>query len=196
MIFAVIVFAFSLTSADAHRHRHSYHHIYIGDRGSSAITGQPTDDLISGKGPPENTIPRHTFRTATEVLPAGWWQQAPDPNWTGQRYLSPDSAAWFAVYETPVEQESIAAHMKTIVFVDGEVITYLRGERNWVAVSGVKGDRIFYRKAVLACGGKSWHHVALEYPAAEQRHMEKVVVRAAAATDGNECEAPLWSSRQ
>jgi hypothetical protein len=40
----------------------------------------------------------------------------------------------------------------------------LRRETDWLAVSGFKGDRIFYRKAVIACGGTVWHHIEFEYP--------------------------------
>jgi hypothetical protein len=36
-------------------------------------------------------------------------------------------------------------------------------ESDWLAVSGIKGNKIFYRKAVIACGGKVWHHIAFEY---------------------------------
>ena len=58
--------------------------------------------------------------------------------------------------------------MKNVAFADGEQITHLRGERTWIEVSGFKGDRIFYRKSLLACGGTSWHEVALEHPAEAQ----------------------------
>jgi serine/threonine-protein kinase len=78
--------------------------------------------------------------------------------------------------------------MKTIAFGDGEAVTYLRGERNWIAVSGVKGDRIFYRKAILACAGKSWHHIAFEYPVVLKREMDAFVVGAANIVDRTENE--------
>jgi hypothetical protein len=45
--------------------------------------------------------------------------------------------------------------MKAVAFADGEQITHLRGERSWIEVSGFKGDRIFYRKAIVVCGGNS-----------------------------------------
>ena len=62
--------------------------------------------------------------------------------------------------------EPITSHMQSVAFAEGGTVTYLRGERDWIVVSGTKGDRIFYRKAVIACGGKVWHHVAFEYPVA------------------------------
>ena len=62
-------------------------------------------------------------------------------------------------------------------------MTYLQGERDWIAVSGTKDDRIFYRKAVIACGGKVWHHIAFEFPAERKQAMDPFVIRAAAIID-------------
>ena len=69
--------------------------------------------------------------------------------------------------------------MQSVAFAEGETLTYLRGERDWIAVSGSKGDRIFYRKAIITCGGKAWHHIAFEYPIALKREMDPYVTRAA-----------------
>jgi hypothetical protein len=54
--------------------------------------------------------------------------------------------------------------MNTVASLEGEQITHLRGEENWIEVSGFKADRSFYRTAVLACRGRAWHEVAFEYP--------------------------------
>ena len=70
--------------------------------------------------------------------------------------MSPDGSSWFAAYSSPVADEPVAAHMDTVVTQQGEGVTYLRRERDWLAVSGLKGGRIFYRKAVIACGGNMW----------------------------------------
>ena len=43
------------------------------------------------------------------------------------------------------------------------------------------GDRIFYRKAMLACGGQVWHHLAFEYPAIQKRAFDLFVTRASYA---------------
>ena len=40
-------------------------------------------------------------------------------------------------------QEPIAKHMNAIAFVDGERITHLHGEENWIEVSGFKAERSF-----------------------------------------------------
>jgi hypothetical protein len=101
---------------------------------------------------------------AAAVVPADWRELPPDEGWLGTRFVSPDGSAWLAVYSAP-PSDSIEAHMDATARVDGETVSLLVRRPGWLVVSGRKGDRIFYRKAMLACRGAVWHHVALEYPA-------------------------------
>jgi hypothetical protein len=101
--------------------------------------------------------------------------------------VSPDRSSWFAAYSSPVASEPVAAHMNRITSQDGEAITYFRREPDWLAVSGLKGNRIFYRKAVIACGGKIWQ--AFEYPAVRKRQMDPFVVRASRSIDHAEYDS-------
>ena len=73
----------------------------------------------------------------------------------------------------------------------------LRGERTWVVVSGFKDSRIFYRKAILACAGKAWHHIAFEYPAELKTRMDVFVLAAAQALDNtqSDCEQSVSANR-
>jgi hypothetical protein len=64
---------------------------------------------------------------------------------------SPDGSASFDFYTTAVTDQPITEHMKSFAFGEGDEITSLAGERAWIAASGFKGDRLFYRKAALAC---------------------------------------------
>ena len=130
---------------------------------------------------------------AAEFVPPGWTLQAPDPKWTGKRFVSPDGRAWFAAYSTEVAQEPVPAHMRAIAFLDGETPTFIRGESDRIAVAGTKGDRMFYRKAVIACGGRTWHHIAFEYPIDMTRYVDPMLRRASMAVDASEndgCDAP------
>jgi serine/threonine-protein kinase len=119
------------------------------------------------------------------LVPSDWQLQPPDPRWNGRRFISPDGKAWVAFYASPADHEPIAAHLKSVAFVDGEEITYLRGERDWIAISGVKGERVFYRKAVLACGGTKWHHAAFEYTADIKSSMDQIVSRSSRALESS-----------
>ena len=128
----------------------------------------------------------HTnYHGVASVVPTDWTLQPPEPNWHGRRYISPESDAWLALYKTPADA-SVAAHMKSVAFVEGEEITYLRREKDWIVVSGYKDDRIFYRKAMLACGNQSWHHVAFEYPAFKKRAFDRLVTRTSRALELHE----------
>src|ERR1043166_4772522 len=74
------------------------------------------------------------------------------------RYFSPGGDAWLAFYATNAGNDA-QARFKAVAFGDGEEVTYLRGERDRLTVSGLKDDKIFYRKVMLACGGTPWRHV-------------------------------------
>ncbi len=109
-----------------------------------------------------------------DLVPPGWTRLPDDANQPGPRYASPDGRGVMLGYASSADRP-IQAEMDAIAFRDGERITYQRRARSWIAVSGYRGDRIFYRKSNLACGGKRWHHVALEYPATDKRKMDRIV---------------------
>ena len=86
--------------------------------------------------------------------------------------------------------------MNAIAFVEGEQITRLRSEEDWIEVAGFKADHSFYRKAVLACAGRVWHEVVFEYPTQSQEEITKFVSRVAKAVQNSEdqgCEASEFS---
>jgi serine/threonine-protein kinase len=114
-------------------------------------------------------------------VPGNWQLLPPDANWHSYRFVSPTGEAWLALYAKPADDHSISAHMRWVRSVKGERITYERHGQSWIVVSGVKGDRIFYRKAMLACGNRRWHHLAFEYPAAEKRAFDQFVTQASRA---------------
>jgi hypothetical protein len=158
-----------------HRHRH-WHGYYVGAAAYAYGFASPRDNLQRRRPWRETVNP-------ADMVPPNWQLQPPDPNWTGKRFLSPDGSSWLAVYAFPTATEPIASHMQSLAFAGGETLTYLRGERDWIVASGTKDDRIFYRKAIIACGGKVWHHIAFEYPMAFKRQMDPFVMRAAAIVD-------------
>jgi hypothetical protein len=173
----LIFLAIGVSAADARR-RGLHHH--------------QSDALGTGESPASRGD------AAAGLVPSNWRLQPSDTNWKGKRYLLPDGDAWFALYISPADQEPIAAHMRAVTFADGEEITYLRGERDWIVASGQKAGRIFFRKAMLACGGKSWRHIAFEYALEAKRRMDRVVTRAARVLDDStdeDCAAAVASSK-
>ena len=128
----------------------------------------------------------------TALVPADWKLEPLDPKWEGARFTSPDGQSWLAFYATPADRGSLELHLREIISVKGEDITYLRRQRNWVVVSGFRDDHIFYRRVTLACGGRSWRHIAFEYPAQQKRAFDGLVTRvshALASVDERGCNA-------
>jgi len=123
------------------------------------------------------------MRRSSGFIPADWKLQPEDPNFSGRRYMAPDGASWLALYSAPADKDKAAEHLKNVAFAEGEEVTYIRGARDWLAVSGLKGGRVYYRKAALACGGTLWRHIAFEYPAEQKGTLDRLVERAAQAFD-------------
>ena len=114
------------------------------------------------------------------IVPPDWKLLSEDAISHERRFVSPSGDAWPSLYASPPE-ESIEAHLERVRHHDHERITYERRGANWIVVSGYKGDRIFYRKAMLACSGQSWHHLAFEYPANQKEAFDQFVTRASYA---------------
>ena len=181
----LLVLACAAGSADARRHHRHYLRFY--DAVTPAETGrQPA--------PAPRDAPQPGAQSRSRLVPADWREEPPDPQLKGQRFVSPDGSASFIAYTVPAGAEDIATHMKGVAFGDGEQVTYLRGERTWIAVSGFKAGRIFYRAAVLACGGDRWHHIAFDYPASAKPEMRDFVDRASTVVRNSEnswCDVPV-----
>jgi hypothetical protein len=170
ILLIALLLVLTVSDADARRRHHRYWH------------GAP---VMMMPGPPVE-MPREMRRgmgRGDPFIPAGWTLQPEDPNFSGRRYMAPDGSAWLALYSAPADKDKAAEHLKNVAFAEGEDVTYIRGARDWLAVSGLKGDRVYYRKAALACGGTLWRHIAFEYPADQKPTLDRVVERAAQAFD-------------
>ena len=190
----LFVLLLTLTLAPAEARRHGHHHGGLwgflsmphahrhGHRHHREVARRHTRGSVRAAAGSDS---RGTY-TVADLVPPDWQLQPTDPNLKGQRFVSADGAAWLALFATPAEQQPIAKHMNAVAFVDGEQITHLHGEENSIEVSGLKADRSFYRKAVLACAGRVWHEVAFEYPTQTQGSISEFVNRAAKAVENSE----------
>ena len=176
IVLVLLILVWSATSAGAHHHRHHRHH-YHPERSRSEVT--PPSDSTGG------------------VIPLEWKKQSFDQRLNGGRFVSPDRSASFDFYTTAADDQPVTEHIKNFAFGDGDEITSLAGEQTWIEASGSNGDGLFYRKAVLACGGARWHHIAFEYPPNARRSMQDFIRRAVEMIDStpNEgCDTPLSKS--
>ena len=187
-------------TADARKggrgHGHGFARHVVGPAGpateSSARGGFERRPLDRG-GEDDGLDGRSADRRGTErgnllaLVPADWREQPPDPDWQGRRFVAPSGDAWVAFYARPAAADTRDAQLKAVAFVDGEDVTTLQRERDWLAVSGFKDEtreRIFYRKVVLACGEREWRHVAFEYPAEAKRAFDRLVTSLSRALNG------------
>jgi serine/threonine-protein kinase len=186
-IAVVLAAALTVDAADARRRHHRGSRAYAIERASPYVAERASayDNRRGGA---------HAARRGSiaALVPPDWQLQPADPDWQGNRFVSPQGDAWLAFYARPADKTAHDQHLKAVAFVDGEELTYLRREPDWLVVSGFKGDRIFYRKVVLACGERSWRHIAFEYPAAAKRAFERLVTEVARALDqaaDEDCDA-------
>lgn len=127
---------------------------------------------------PRSAAARHDIE---RILPPNWRIAAPQRRVLGRRYVSPDGSAWLTIQAQPTRRDGIVDHMASVAQRPGERVTYVRRGRGWIVSSGYRGGRIFYRKAMLACGNRAWHEIAFEYPAEEKRAFDRLVTRVSGA---------------
>ena len=189
LVFIVFIFAFTVGEADA-RHRGHSRSRYWGHSPRMMVAPSPYA--------PGRSAQAYTREQRREFPPPTWQLQPPDPGWKGRRFVSADGNAWLAFYASPADGEPRSAHLKAVAFADGEEIVTLHAGPDQLTVSGAKLDRAFYRKARLACGGRQWHHVAIEFPYTtdprQAQHYELLIAQAAWAldlADDDGCAAPV-----
>jgi len=111
------------------------------------------------------------------LIPRDWRAAAHDPNLQGSRFVSPTGDASLRFYAVPANKEDLDDYWKTVALADGEDLRSLRRDRAWVEVTGFKGGRKYFRKAVLACGEREWRHVEYEYSAEARKTFQAQVDR-------------------
>jgi hypothetical protein len=114
------------------------------------------------------------------IIPHDWRAVPPPQGANARGFESPDGDSKIVLYAKPATRP-VAAQLARLRRVHRGDITYEREGRTWIVVSGFFGNRIFYRKAMLACGGAAWHYLEFEYPAAQKRAFDQFVTRSSAA---------------
>jgi serine/threonine-protein kinase len=126
------------------------------------------------------TFPAAGFaRPVPALVPEGWAQELADPDTRTRRFVSGDGRSTLTTKQTVASRSNLVGDMDRIAFRQGEQITYQRRGRSWIAVSGYRGDAIFYRKSNVACGGTRWNHIELVYPRENKAAMDIPVTRIA-----------------
>src|SRR5262249_31062307 len=74
--------------------------------------GQPPTEEQSGQQHNGQYSSSEENKADNLLLPPDWQRQPADPNWQGQRFLSPDGTGSFSAFIAPVAQESTVEHIK------------------------------------------------------------------------------------
>ena len=114
------------------------------------------------------------------IIPHDWRALPPPQGLNARGFVSPDGNSKIVLYAKRATRP-VAAQLARLRSVRGGDITYEREGRTWIVVSGFKANRIFYRKAQLACGGRAWHYLEFEYPANQKRVFDEFVTRSSKA---------------
>jgi len=104
------------------------------------------------------------------IIPDDWTLLPRAPDTLGRRFVSPSGDAWLWYFAVPVNAQ---AGPPTST---GQVTYEARGS-DWIVTSGYRGNRIFYRRAMLACNNTKWRQIEFEYPASEKRLFDSFVTR-------------------
>ena len=203
LVASVAMLASATVGVDARRHWRHY---------TRAIKGNPavSENHVPGSlergwyrygGRYSRHDRRHLPTNILALVPPDWRRQATDTNQGEHRFVSPGGDAWIALSGKPAEEKSPDEYLRSFAFVDGEDVTYLRRERDWLVSFGFKDDkqeRKFYRRVMLSCDGHRWRHLTVEYPITKRSPFEQLIDDLSEVMEFTKnigCEAPPSSSR-
>lgn len=128
---------------------------------------------------PQTPASNARFGIAAEI-PRGWVEAPASADGEGRRFTAPDGTATLSFWGN-YELGNDVIRGVLIRPGEGETITEQSLEPDQVILSGIKGDRAFYRAHVLTCDGRIWINVAAEYPARMQAYYAPLVAHSAAS---------------
>jgi hypothetical protein len=124
------------------------------------------------------TNARETDVPFRSIVPSSWNLAPPEPQSYGRRFVSPSGDAWLWFFAVPTNREAtVNANTDRLALGPAKRPTYEARGGDWLVSSGYRGNRIFYRRAMLACNGTKWRHIEFEYPASEKRLFDDFVTR-------------------
>jgi hypothetical protein len=110
------------------------------------------------------------------LVPEGWREVAPSASEGDLRvFVSPGGDARLRLGHVPAGRGNRGRDINRLTYREGETITYQRRGGSWLAVSGYRDGKIFYRKSNLACRGTRWHTIELQYPREAKERLDRTV---------------------
>jgi hypothetical protein len=108
------------------------------------------------------------------LVPQGWRAEPirDQAGVSGHYFQSPDGQSWIAIFGRPIRR---GVNARSSAIGPDERLTYRADGDSWFVRSGLRNDRIFYRKALLSCGGRVAHLMAFDYPANRKLDHDRLV---------------------
>jgi hypothetical protein len=107
------------------------------------------------------------------LVPSNWRSEPINQAGVNGRYFySQDGETWLAVFGRAVAP---GVNARTSATAPDETVTYSADGVRWFVRSGLRQDRIFYRRALFSCRGRVAHLIAFEYPASRKREHDRLV---------------------
>jgi hypothetical protein len=129
-------------------------------------------------------------------VPADWRAEPPPANGDGAAFVSPDGSAKITVFGRFLLEASPSQALDAMAAPrEGERVAYMKRGARSLTLSGLTGDTIFYRSAILTCGDKVWNNLEITYPVSQKRAYDALVAHVAGSLrggrpEGMQCPSP------
>lgn len=117
----------------------------------------------------------------TADVPTGWKMQPEPENNDGRIFVSPDGRARLTISGIFATESPEAERAEKAAPLAGETLTYKAAKGNWIVLSGQRGGKVFYRKALLSCSNTVWNDLDIEYPVEDKPKYDSLTAHAAAS---------------
>ena len=128
-------------------------------------------------------------------VPAAFKAGAPPENGDGLAFSSPDGRSTIRAFGHLLvdEKDLVDDERQTELFSRDEhlQVTYRQASARAFTLSGLKGDRIVYMRAVATCKGIAAATIEIDYPQGDKARFDALIAHMAATLRGsNDCWAP------
>lgn len=122
-------------------------------------------------------------------IPPGFSKIAEADNGDGGRAQAAEGKAELAVWGSRLTERKFGPEMAWRADqdrADGWTVSYQKEQPQWAVWSGAKGDRIFYARAIKACGGAA-AFFRLEYEKTTAKAYDPIVARLSKSLRSGKC---------
>lgn len=138
--------------------------------------------LVAGAAKADDWLTYQNDRYGTTIdYPDIFRMQPPPDADDGRAFKSADGAEFTVSASYAAMDFTLATYREFIVqhLDPGSTISYETRGKNWIVISGTRGDGIFYERHLLSHGGQMNEDFVVTYPASAKRIYDPIVARMA-----------------